>query len=162
MHALGTCYVKYFNHIHERTGTLWEGRFRACLVDSEEYFLVVSRYIKLNPVRAGMVKHPDEYSWSSYRRNAMGYDIKLLTPHPLYLALGQDDQGRQKAYQTLFGSHITDSAVDEIRSAINKSNVLGNAHFKRNLEERFGQCIGHLQIGGDRKSANFKSGGQSR
>ena len=70
--SLGRYYVRYVNKTHGRTGTLWEGRYKSTLVDSENYFLTVSRYIELNPVRADMVGHPGEYPWSSYQKNAMG------------------------------------------------------------------------------------------
>jgi len=76
--TLSSYYVRYINQTYDRTGTLWEGRYKSCLVDSEDYFLLVSRYIELNPVRAGMVKHPSEYPWSSFHSNAMGVPIKLI------------------------------------------------------------------------------------
>ena len=79
MQSLGRQYVRYINITYQRTGTLWEGRFKSCLVDSSHYFLVVSKYIELNPVRAGMVVHPCEYPWSSYRSNGMGVLIELLS-----------------------------------------------------------------------------------
>ena len=84
MQSLGRYYVRYINQTYERTGTLWEGRYKSTLVDSDNYFLTVSRYIELNPVRAGMVAHPAEYPWSSYQCNALGKPIELITPHFLY------------------------------------------------------------------------------
>ena len=71
MQALGRYYVRYINHSYNRTGTLWEGRYKSTLVDCDNYFLTMSRYIGLNPVRADMVKHPSEYPWSSYQHNAV-------------------------------------------------------------------------------------------
>jgi len=88
MQALGRYYVRYVNQTYQRTGTLWEGRFKSALIDSENYFLLVSRYIELNPVRACMVEHPAQYPWSSYRGNATDVDIALLKPHFCYRALG--------------------------------------------------------------------------
>lgn len=84
MQSLGRKYVQYINLTYRRTGTLWEGRHKSTLVDSDSYFLTVSRYIELNPVRAKMVTSPSEYVWSSYRANAMGKEIGLLTPHPTW------------------------------------------------------------------------------
>ena len=72
MQSLGRIYVRYFNHQSQRSGTLWEGRFKSCLVQEEGYLLQVYRYIELNPVRANMVADPSEYTWSSYQCNALG------------------------------------------------------------------------------------------
>jgi len=89
---LGRYYVQYFNHTYQRTGTLWEGRYKATLIDSEYYALACYRYIELNPVRAGMVASPEEYPWSSYHRNALAENNKLLVSHALYKALGRSKQ----------------------------------------------------------------------
>ncbi len=74
MQSLGRLYVRYFNHTYQRSGTLWEGRFKSCLVQSERYLLELYRYIELNPVRADMVDKPSDYSWSSYAINALGVE----------------------------------------------------------------------------------------
>ena len=87
MKALGQRYVQYINRTYRRSGTLWEGRFRSCLTQEESYLLTCQRYIELNPVRAGMVEHPAEYLWSSYRANAQGEPNPLLSPHPHYWSL---------------------------------------------------------------------------
>ena len=94
MQSLGRRYVRYVNDRYHRTGTLWEGRYRACLVDSEDYLLRCYRYIELNPVRAAMVSAPVDYAWSSYRKNALGIDDNLVRPHRAYLALGANDEQR--------------------------------------------------------------------
>jgi putative transposase len=88
MQALGRRYVHYINKTYRRTGTLWEGRYKASLIDSEAYFLTCMRYIELNPVRAQMVAHPGEYQWSSYCAAAQGRAGALLSPHPIYIELG--------------------------------------------------------------------------
>ncbi len=105
MQNLGRYYVRYVNQTYQRTGTLWEGRFKSTLVDTESYLLTLYRYIELNPVRARMVEHPAAYPWSSYQGNAGDRNITLLTPHLLYLALGNTKVERKSAYQSLF-SHI--------------------------------------------------------
>ena len=102
MKRLGQRYVQYINRTYRRSGTLWEGRFRSCLVGEEDYLLGCYRYIELNPIRARMVDHPAEYPWSSYRTNGQGKPSKLLTPHPLYVALGGNEKARQAAYRELF------------------------------------------------------------
>ena len=95
MQALGRRYVRYVNHTYRRSGTLWEGRFRACAVHAEDYLLSCMRYIELNPVRAGMVADPGDYRWSSYRQNGLGLADTMLTEHPLYTDLGETSPSRQ-------------------------------------------------------------------
>jgi putative transposase len=102
MQSLGSKYVRYFNKRHGRTGTLWEGRYRSSLIDSERYFLQCSRYIETNPVRAGMVHEPGAYRWSSFRSNAEGEPDVLVRRHPVYLALGRWSSVRREAYRALF------------------------------------------------------------
>lgn len=157
MQALGRYYVMYINKTYKRSGTLWEGRFKSSLVDSDNYFLLVSRYIELNPVRAGMVNHPAEYPWSSYRGNALGMNIELLTNHTCYEALGVNGEKRQKTYRSLFESHIEDLALQEIRDATNKAWVLGDNRFKEQIEQQAGRRASPLPKGGDRKSTTFKN-----
>ena len=84
MQMLGRYYVQYFNYTYDRTGTLWEGRYKATLLDSEQYLLTCMRYIELNPVRAGVVEHPRDYPWSSYHSNALGESDELVISHLLY------------------------------------------------------------------------------
>ena len=156
MQALGRYYVRYVNHSYHRTGTLWEGRYKSTLIDSERYFLTVSRYIELNPVRAGMVEHPVEYPWSSYQSNAIGRPISLLTPHRCYLQLGRDETERKVAYQALFNHAIPDYTLDEIRESLNKAWVLGEERFITQIEEQCGRRASPQQRGGDRKSQAYR------
>jgi putative transposase len=134
MKHLGQRYVQYINRVYRRSGTLWEGRFRSCLTQSEDYVLSCYRYIELNPVRAMMVRHPGEYRWSSYRQNAKGITDELLIPHAEYLRLGHHDDTRRAAYQELFKSHIDDKRLGEIRNATNGNYALGNERFKTEIE----------------------------
>ena len=135
MQDLGRKYVRYINYNYKRSGTLWEGRFKASLVDSEAYLLTCMRYIELNPLRAKMVNHPSEYLWSSYADNANGNSSELITPHPVYLALGNDDKGRQQAYQELFLNQLEYTALHKIRDALNQELVLGRGDFKDKIEQ---------------------------
>ena len=98
MQSLGRRYVRAINAARRRSGTLWEGRYRAAPIDSEAYFLACCRYIELNPVRARMVAHPADYRWSSYRAHAHGTADALVSDHPLYHALGRGAAERQTAY----------------------------------------------------------------
>jgi len=156
MQALGRYYVRYINNTYGRTGTLWEGRYKSTLVGNEHYFLVVSRYIELNPVRADMVNEPWEYPWSSYQHNGVGRTIELITFHDCYLALGKDREEQMKAYCRLFDEYLSEDQLKEIRDSTNKSWLLGDNHFKQQIEVQTGRRVGPLARGGDRKSAVFK------
>ena len=134
MQALGRRYVYYFNKTYHRTGTLWEGRYKASLVDSDAYLLRCMRYIELNPVRAHMVDHPGSYKWSSYAANARGRPDPLPEPHPLYTALGETIAERQHAYRELFRHQFEDDVLHEIREALNHELVVGRSYFKDGIE----------------------------
>jgi len=139
MKRLGQRYVQYVNRTYRRSGTLWEGRFRSCVAQEETYFLACQRYIELNPVRAGMVDHPGEYRWSSYRANAQGESAPLLTPHPLYLALGGDPPAHQLAYRELFRYELDPGLVDSIRQATNGNFALGTHRFAEQIADMLGK-----------------------
>jgi len=162
MQMLGRYYVQYFNYSYKRTGTLWEGRYKASLVDSETYALICYRYIELNPVRANMVQHPAEYPWSSYRHNALGNMNELLKPHYLYIALGNSDEDRRKHYQSLFETHIDTKTIDEVRQCANRAWVLGNDYFKTKIELQLNRRANPTARGGDRRSNEFKNFGFNR
>ena len=145
--SLGRRYVQYFNATYERTGTLWEGRYRATLIESEAYLLTCYRYIELNPVRAEMVRHPRDYSWSSYHTHAEGKSNSLLTPHNLYQRLGRTSTLRQQAYRALFRQHLSGETIDAIREATNKAWVLGSAKFKDRLAKKLDRRVSPLPRG---------------
>ena len=155
MQALGRYYVRYVNHTYQRTGALWEGRYKSTLVDSDHYFLIVSRYIELNPVRAGMVDHPSAYPWSSYQHNAVGNLIEFLAPYAVYLELAKTNKARQNHYQALFENNIPDDTLAEIRESINRAWVLGDERFKRQIEKITGRRASPPARGGDRKSEKY-------
>lgn len=141
MQALGRRYVRYFNSRHRRTGTLWEGRYRSCLVDSDGYLLQCQRYIELNPVRATMVTAPGDYRWSSYRTNAFGKASRLISPHTLYQQLGSTPPERQSVYRELFKEVLQDELVEAIRATTLSGLALGNDKFKREIEALSGQSV---------------------
>lgn len=122
---VGRRYVPYVNHQYGRSGTLWEGRFKASLIDAETYLLACYRYIELNPVRAGMVASPGDYGWSSYKANALGHNDSLLTGHPLYLALGADAETRQARYRALFDVYLADHLLTEVRNLFEHGYAVG-------------------------------------
>lgn len=133
MKHLGQRYVQYINRCYDRTGTLWEGRFRSCLAQSDRYVLTCYRYIELNPVRAKMVAHPRDYLWSSYGANAEGRTDPLLTPHPNYLSLGFQDSDRHHAYRELFSANLEPERIAEIRQATNGNYALGDDRFRAEI-----------------------------
>lgn len=140
MRRLGQHYVQYFNRRHRRTGTLWEGRFRSCLVDHERYLLICQRYIELNPVRARMVEDPASYRWSSYRANALGEVDPLVTPHLIYMGLGTHESERRASYRHLFSEVISDDVLRQIRHASNSNAPLGPASFAEHVHATLGHA----------------------
>ena len=156
MQMVGRYYVQYFNFTNKRSGTLWEGRYKASLVDSEAFALTCYRYIELNPVRADMVSHAAEYPWSSYRSNGLGQADALLTPHSLYVALGATAEERQAAYRALFDAHMDAKTLDEVRMAGNKAWVLGSEHFKAKIAAQLNRRATPAARGGDRKSEEYR------
>ena len=139
MKHLGQRYVQYVNRVYKRSGTLWEGRFRSCLTQSEDYVLACYRYIELNPVRAGMVIKPEDYRWSSYHANGLGKASVLITPNDQYLRLGKADSERRAAYRALFRAHVDEALVEEIRSATNGNFALGGKRFQTQVEAALGR-----------------------
>ncbi len=139
MQSLGRRYVQYFNRTYNRTGTLWEGRFKSCLVQTERYVLECYRYIELNPVRANMVTDPAEYRWSSYSTNALGAKAKVCTPHLQYLQLGKESSDRQRSYRELFDAHVDRELIKDLRLATQKGLVLGTERFKDQVEALYGR-----------------------
>ena len=159
MQSLGRCYVQYFNNCYHRTGTLWEGRYKATLIDTEQYLLTCMRYIELNPVRADqMVDHPSKYPWSSYRYNALGQQNHLLTPHREYKRLGASDADRQAGYRQLFRGLIPQMTLKAIREATNKAWVLGSDRFKEQMKQELNRPVESAGHGGDRKSEVYRLG----
>ncbi len=151
MQYVGRCYVPYINHKYGRSGTLWEGRYKASLIDSERYFLICMRYIECNPVRAGMVEQPGDYRWSSYHANAGGRCDLLLTPHQQYLALGSSNTGRTGHYKELFKVHIEEAELEGVRAAWHSGTPLGNDHFREEIEHVLKQKVGYSHQGRPKK-----------
>ena len=135
------------SHRYRRTGTLFEGRFKSSIVQSRRYLLACQRYIELNPVRAGMVGDPADYSWSSYRAHAFGRAAKLWRPHPEYLALGPNPPARTAAYRALVEQELSRQLISDIRDALNTGLVLGNERFREEVEQLTGQRQQHLKRG---------------
>ena len=156
LQMVGRYYVQYYNYCYQRSGTLFEGRYKATLIDSASYLLTCMRYIELNPVRADMVQHPSEYIWSSYPGNAMGKPNPLITPHSEYRRLGKTDETRQRAYRQLFKHRLPDAGINAIREATNKGWALGSERFKQKIQKQLERRVAPAARGGDRKSESFK------
>lgn len=135
MQSVGSRYVPYFNARHGRTGTLWQGRPRFTPVETEEYFLVCSRYIELNAVRAGMVSDPGNYPWSSYEHHALGRVDPLIRDHELYASLGATPAERCAAYLALFDGTLDGRTLATIRDATNHGWALGNKAFCERIRD---------------------------
>jgi putative transposase len=153
MQSVGCRYVKFFNRRYERTGTLWEGRYRATAIDSDRYLFACYRYIERNPVRAGMVGDPEDYLWSSYRANALGVRDPLVTIHDEYRELGSDDVSRRRAYRALCSTDIDKPTLNAIRRATGGGWALGGRRFRDDVSRRAGRRAGPLPQGRRRNRA---------
>lgn len=154
MKHLGQRYVQYINRTYRRSGTLWEGRFRSCLTQSEDYVLACYRYIELNPVRAGMVRHPRDYRWSSFHANGDGRRDALITPDEQYLRLAHHEEARREAYRALFKAHMEPGLIDSIRSATNGNTVLGNERFAKEIARMLKRRVTRGKAGRPFKDGN--------
>ena len=154
MKHLGQRYVQYVNRGYRRSGTLWEGRFRSCLTQSEDYVLACYRYIELNPVRAGMVRHPREYRWSSYAANALGKADPLLSAHEEYRRLGRNEEARREAYRELFKAQLDPEVLGQIRGATNGNFALGSERFQKQIEAALGRRARRGTAGRPRREAH--------
>jgi putative transposase len=147
MQHMGRHYVPYINYTYGMSGSLWEGRFKASLIDSEAYLLTCMRYIELNPVRANMVKAPGEYKWSSYKGNANAKEDLILTPHTEYLALGRSKAQREHAYRELFRHHIDVDDIHAIQDCWKSGTPLGNDRFREKIERTLKTKVGQASRG---------------
>ena len=147
MQYVGRHYVPYVNHTYGTSGSIWEGRFKASLIQDEEYLLTCMRYIELNPVRANMTTTPGQYRWSSYRGNAQGREDVIITPHELYISLGRSRASRQETYRALFKAHVDENALKDIRAAWQTGTPLGNDYFREKIERKLGSKVGQARRG---------------
>jgi len=118
MKNTGETYVRYFNRRYERTGGLFEGRYRSLAIDSERYWFTCMRYVELNPVRAGIVERPEDYRWSSYRCHALGNRDDLIVPHSLYLAIGNAAVVRQQCWRAICREALSKEQLAEMRDLV--------------------------------------------
>ena len=157
MQYTGRYYVQHVNTRYGRTGTLWEGRYRATLLDPATYLLPASRYVELNAVRAELVPSAADYDWSSYAANALGADDELVTPHEVYKQLGRGQKAQREAYREGFDGQLDELLVQRIRDATNKAWVLGDERFCREIEGQLNRRALPRPRGGDRRSDAYRS-----
>ena len=141
MQAIGRRYVACFNARYRRTGTLWEGRFKSALVDSDAYVLACYRYIELNPVRAGMVQSPCRYPWSSYHANACGRGEARIRPHAAWRALGDTEDARRHAYRELVALGISDEQRTALSLHTRQQKPWGSERFRQQIEALTGRAL---------------------
>ncbi len=156
---LGRRYVPEFNQRHGRSGTLWEGRFKAALIQSDSHLLACQRYIELNPVRAGLCASAGRYLWSSFRYNGFGEADPVITPHALYLRLDEDADTRRRAYRRLFAQPPAEDEFAELRACLQSGTPLGDAEFRRGIEQILGIEVGYARRGRPAKAAVASAGG---
>lgn len=152
MQALGRRYVRYVNDRYCRTGTLWEGRYKAGMVDSESYVLSCYRHIELNPVRARMVASPDAYPWSSSTCNGLGSFNSLLQPHASYLSLGSSSAERTDTYHAFVMQAISFEELDDIRLHLQRQHAYGSESFRAAIEAQLGRRASPAKNGRPRKA----------
>lgn len=150
MKVVGSRYAQYVNRKYRRTGTLWEGRHRSSLVQSDKYLLTCYRYIELNPVRAGMVGRPEEHRWSSYGANGWG-DPGWITPHPEYPRLADNSAERAYAYRKLFKHQLSEFDLHLIRKAAHYCQPVGDSQFCVQIERKYGLKFGQMARGRSKK-----------
>jgi putative transposase len=136
MQSIGRSYVLRFNKRQGRSGTLFEGRFRSALVQSERYLLACMAYIDLNPVRAQMVAQAQDFAWSSYAHYSGGLSDRLITPHPHFFNLGNTPFSRERAYQELVQAGLTTQQQAQITQTLLKNHALGDDEFVLSLEKQ--------------------------
>lgn len=147
MQSIGRRYVPYFNFTYKRSGTLWGGRFKSSLVESQKYVLECYRYIELNPVRAAMVSSPGDYKWSSYCANAEGRASKLITPHEEYLGLSETLETRLAKYRAFFEGQVHPQLLRVIQRNTEKGFVIGSDRFADQIAKLTGQRVVEGKLG---------------
>ncbi len=157
MQRVGSRFVRHWNTRHRRSGTLWDGRFHSMIVGSDRYFLACCRYIDLNPVRAGIVRHAVEYEWSSHRHLAHGGCDELLTSHGAYNALGMTPDARQAAYRAFCSADAPRREIEAIRAASLGCAAVGESRALRRLEAQLKRRVTPQQHGGDRRGVGWQN-----
>ena len=147
MQAVGRRYVHYFNQTQNRSGTLWEGRYRSTLIQAERYLMPCMAYIDLNPVRAGLVVEAKDYAWSSHGHYAGLRADKHVSPHPLFWALGNTPFGREVAYADMVRSGVGADQQAALTTSVLSGWALGSDDFVTDLQKRTERRVQKVQAG---------------
>lgn len=156
MQSMANRYVRYFNATRKQTGTIWEGRFKSSLVDSDHYLFTLYKYIEMNPVKAGMVENIAAYPYSSYHHNALGQIDPLITEHAGYRSLGANLVQRAAQYREMFEQPNTQEQEKQISAATMRGEVYGSDAFHHKISQLVSRATKLASHGGDRKSAAYK------
>ena len=157
MQSMANRYVRYFNAKHQRTGTIWEGRFKSCLVDSDHYLFTLYKYIEMNPIKASMVKDIADYEWTSYRHNALNQTDSLITEHKLYKDLGTSAKQRCESYREMSDALNITTQESKITEATMRGEVYGSKEFHSKINDLISRSTKLTSHGGDRKSEIYKN-----
>lgn len=147
MQAVGRSYVRYFNDSQKRSGTLWEGRYKSTLIQTERYLLACMVYIDLNPVRAGLVGAPQDYLWSSHLHYLGARQDRLITPHSLYWELGNTPFAREAAYADLVQAGVNPVQQAALTDATLRGWALGESNFVADLQKRTSRRVAKTSAG---------------
>lgn len=147
MQAVGRRYVRYFNDAHGRSGTLWEGRYKSTLIQTERYLLTCMAYIDLNPVQAGLVPRARDYPWSSHGHFIGQRTDRLVTPHALYWALGNTPFAREAAYADLVNAGVSTEQQLALTQSTLHGWALGEADFVAELQKKTERRVSKTQAG---------------
>ena len=147
MQAVGRAYVLYFNKRHGRSGTLWEGRYRSALIQTERYFLACMAYIDLNPVRAGMVVQAADYPWSSHGHYIGRQNEAWLTPHPMYWEMGNTPFAREAAYAAMIQAGVNQEQQQALTSSALSGWALGEKSFVQGLQKQTSRRVNPAKAG---------------
>ena len=147
MQAVGRSYARYFNQLQSRSGTLWEGRYRSTLIQSDRYLLPCMAYIDLNPVRAGLAAEAKDYPWSSYGHYVGLRTDKIVTPHPMFWSLSNTPFGREAAYAALVRSGVSADQQAALTSSALGGWALGGEDFVAELQKRTERRVQKVQAG---------------
>lgn len=158
MQSLGRRYVRYVNDRYRRTGTLWEGRYKASPVGDDRYLLQCHRYIELNPVRAGLVADPADYPWSSHRHHALGAADALVSIHPTIAGLAAEPDRRRGLYRDFVMEAVPSEETDAIRQHLQRQHVYGPDRLRRGIEAQLGRAVGPKKIGRPQKPRSTECG----
>jgi len=141
MRQLGQACITAFNRRHRRSETLWEGRFKSCLVDSNRHLLTAYRYIELNPVRAAMVEKPEHLRWSSVHANLAPCEDSLVTPHACFVEMGDTRLVRAEAYRAWLKQGVSDNELIAVRQHLQRERAFESKRFQAMAEKTLSRPV---------------------